>query len=205
MNLEQQKFFDGIAERWDGWEDLGRLAVRLDQGLRAFQVDPDEAILDVGCGTGNLTKALLSQLGPGGRVEAVDLSRNMLSIAAQKVQDPRVRWTQADITELQGRQGLFHRVMCYSVWPHFQEEAQAASILRSMLRPGGTLHVWHLSGRERINDIHAHASPAVAKDLLRPVSEVAALLRSEGFDIVDAREDSDSYLITALRREEPSR
>ena len=67
-------FFDGIAERWDGWDDLAELAQKLAAGLDEFGVRAEETVLDVGCGTGNLTRALLAKLSSAGRVIAVDIS-----------------------------------------------------------------------------------------------------------------------------------
>jgi len=45
-------------------------------------VNPDETVLDVGCGTGNLTGALLARLSATGRVIAVDISPRMIEVAS---------------------------------------------------------------------------------------------------------------------------
>src|SRR5664279_1650720 len=45
--------------------------------LRVLKLRGDEFLLDVGCGTGKLTRILLENL-PHGRVVGLDLSRNMV-------------------------------------------------------------------------------------------------------------------------------
>lgn len=58
------------------------------------------AAVDLACGTGVTTKAILDALGPDGRVTGVDGSAAMLAIAASSVSDNRVTWTHAHAEHL---------------------------------------------------------------------------------------------------------
>ncbi|HMA94844.1 MAG TPA: hypothetical protein VKP30_19270 [Polyangiaceae bacterium] len=60
--------FDGIADKWDSFNDPAIVIPKLEEGLKALDVLATETVLDVGCGTGNLTRALLARLSDGGRV-----------------------------------------------------------------------------------------------------------------------------------------
>jgi len=193
------EFFDGIAEKWDGWEDLATLPGRLDAGLLELGMAPDETVLDVGCGTGNLTAALLVRMSGAGRVLAVDISPKMIAVARRKVPDQRVTWHASDARCLPLPDGCCDRVICYSVWPHFHHPGDVARELRRVLRPGGHLHIWHLIPRERVNQIHASAGPAVQHDVLPPAQEIAALLARSGFQPVAAEDTPDRYLVSARR------
>ena len=194
-------FFDGIAEQWDGWEDLDTLRGRLLFGLDEFGVGEGETVLDVGCGTGNLTLALLEQLSERGRVLAVDLSPAMLAVAGGKVRDPRVEWFCGDAGSLPWGSGTVDRAICFSVWPHFADPAKVAREFRRLLRGGGALHVWHLTPREKVNAIHAAAGEAVRGHALAPARETAALLAGLGFRIGTVRDDDGGYLVTAVKPE----
>ncbi|HPA80592.1 MAG TPA: class I SAM-dependent methyltransferase [Thermoanaerobaculales bacterium] len=202
MSNPKVGFFDGIADKWDGWDDLDALAQRFAAGLAEMGVGPEEAILDVGCGTGNLTKALLERLGPKGRVVAVDISPRMIEVAKGKVRDQRVAWHVADARRLPLDPASFDRVVCYSVWPHFDDAAAAGAELSRVLRPSGSLHVWHLISRAKVNEIHASASPAVHKDILQPAEDVAWLLSGLGFKVINAVDCDTHYLVSATKAEQ---
>jgi demethylmenaquinone methyltransferase/2-methoxy-6-polyprenyl-1,4-benzoquinol methylase len=198
-NAARAAFFDGIADSWDGWEDLPTLARRLAEGLDELGVAGGETVLDVGCGTGNLTRALLARLSAAGRVHAIDISTRMIEIARGKVVDARVSWHTADALRPPLDDESCHRVICYSVWPHFEDRAAVATALVRVLKPGGNLHVWHLSGRARINEIHASAGAAVRHDLLPSATETAELLAGIGLQVTTAIDAADRYLVTAAK------
>jgi SAM-dependent methyltransferase len=55
----------------------------------------DVAVVDLACGTGVTTEAILSALGPDGTVTSVDGSAAMLAVAASSISDSRVTWVHA--------------------------------------------------------------------------------------------------------------
>lgn len=199
MNVDPKAaFFDEIADKWDGWEDLPSLAEKLSAGIEEFGVGPNEKILDVGCGTGNLTLALLAGLSPAGRIVAVDIATRMIEEAGRKIRDSRVAWHVADVCRLPISDAVCDRAFCFSVWPHIEDRGAAARELGRVLKPGGHLHVWHLSSREKISRIHASAGEPIRNDVLPPAADTAALLERHGFDATTVVDDADRYLVTAV-------
>ena len=197
--LAKAAFFDGIADKWDGWDDLEALGKKLAAGLDTLGVGSDETVLDIGCGTGNLTRALLDKLSPRGRVVAVDISSRMIQVARTKVDDVRVAWQVGDAARLPLDNESCDRVVCFSVWPHFDSHEHAAIEFARVLRPSGQLHVWHLMGRDRVNAIHEGAGDAVRADILPPAGETGKLLARCGFFTTTSVDESDLYLVTAMK------
>ena len=199
MSEAKMKFFDGIADKWDIWEDLDVVAEKLALGINELGVKPDEIVVDVGCGTGNLTQALLEKLSPRGRVVAIDISSEMVKKAREKVADARVEWHVVDAASIPIDDNSADRIMCFSVWPHFDDPGAATVELRRILRPGGVLHVWHLSPRETIDEIHASAGDAVAGDVLLPGAQIARLLKAHRLSPHEVIDNDERYLVSARK------
>jgi ubiquinone/menaquinone biosynthesis C-methylase UbiE len=191
------QFFDRIADQWDGWVDLERMGQALREGLIELEVSPSANVVDLGCGTGNLTAALTQHLEPDATITAVDFSERMLEQARRKVSDGRARWVCADAAALPLADQSADHIICFSAWPHFPEPLQTLDQVRRVLKPGGTFTVWHAISRQMVNAIHAEASPAVADDLLPPISTLAELLRSSGFAPRQPVDDEQRYSIQA--------
>jgi ubiquinone/menaquinone biosynthesis C-methylase UbiE len=193
------EYFNTLAPQWDSRQDLESLRARLDSGLKQFGLRPDEHVLDVGCGTGNLTAAILRQLSPSGKITAVDISSRMIEIARSKVNDSRVQWICDSIENTDAFENTFDRVICYSVWPHLVDQRTVAKALFGKLTSGGRLHIWHLLAREAVNKIHSEASEALRHHVLSPAAQVGALLEQSGFFIEELRDDDTGYLVTARK------
>jgi ubiquinone/menaquinone biosynthesis C-methylase UbiE len=201
MNSEptRQDYFDELSGRWDGFTDGERVRKALRIALPGMRIRPDEHIVDLGCGTGNLTAVLTDVLGPMGTVTAVDFASAMIDVARDKISDGRVRWLVADVVQLPLDAGSVDRVICYSAWPHFPDHGAAARELHRVLRPGGMLHVLHIDSRDKINAIHGGVGGAIGKDVLPPARELADVLTACGFAVQDAMDTAEAYRIDARK------
>jgi demethylmenaquinone methyltransferase/2-methoxy-6-polyprenyl-1,4-benzoquinol methylase len=191
-------FFNSIAPSWDSWHDLESLYTQLSTGLEKFGLTPGEYILDVGCGTGNLTKTIIDYLSDEGRVTAVDISPAMIETARAKFSDRRITWLCNAVEEISFEKDTFDRIICYSVWPHLSDIQHAILAFRLWLKPGGKLHIWHTISREAVNKIHSEL-PAVKNHHLDPADQTASLLASSGFTIEEQIDDTNTYLVTARK------
>ena len=77
------------------WYDLftGSEKRFTDLGIQMLDVQPDESVLEIGCGTGY---ALVQFSKKSGKVIAIDLSERMLKIAQSKIKNKNVGLCQAD-------------------------------------------------------------------------------------------------------------
>jgi ubiquinone/menaquinone biosynthesis C-methylase UbiE len=195
--MDRRTYFDDLSSRWDGFTDGVKVRAALAAVLQPYAILPDEHIVDLGCGTGNLSHVLCAGLGPHGRVTAVDISPAMIDVAAGRLDDLRVRWVVADAASLPMEQGTADRVICFSAWPHFPEPAAVARELGRVLRRGGALHIVHVDAREKINAIHTGVGGAIGHDILPPATDLVALLRTAGFDPFEEIDAPDAYRVSA--------
>lgn len=193
-------YFDSIADQWDGWMDMNRINAQIEKGLARFGVRGGECVLDVGCGTGNLTRKLLEHLDERGRVIAVDVSPRMVELAREKNPDTRAGVYTADVTNLPVEAAGLDRVICFSMWPHVAAPQAALLEIKRVLKPGGLLHIWHIDSRETINHIHAHAGEAVQDDVLIPAENLAALAIEAEFQVQEVIDSDSEYLVSAKKQ-----
>ncbi len=201
--MKRSDYFDQMADRWDQNHGNGHKAGQtrrlLEDGLRSFGVGAAERVVDLGCGTGVLLGCLLGHLGADGRVHAVDFAPRMIARARKKHPDGRVEFLVADAGAIPVPDASVDRVVCFSAWPHFPDPDAVIRELRRILKPGGRLHVWHTSSREKINDIHKNVHRAVCRDMLEPAHQLSGRMREAGFSVEEQRDDEDAYLVTARK------
>lgn len=150
--------FDGDVERFSSLE-VGQQALPDSPQCMAMvartaaSVRPNmDALLDVGCGAGNYTLALLRELSDGAdrpRVDCdlMDLSRPMLERAEQRVSvvsAGRLTLLQSDVREAAFDADRYDVIMAAAVLHHLRGEAEWRAVyakLRTALKPGGYLFV----------------------------------------------------------------
>jgi trans-aconitate 2-methyltransferase len=131
-----------MATRWDAdtydSTSAPQQAWAADVLRRLGGLAPDASMLDVGCGTGRVTEALLS-LVPRGRVLAIDASAEMVELARRRLGDRATVWCEEALeVELDEpvdaivSTATLHWVTDHDrLWPR----------LAAALRPGGALEV----------------------------------------------------------------
>lgn len=80
--------FDQIAENYDAMNQVmsaGQWEKWHKQFVAHTQFKPGERILDVACGTGDLTMLDAAQVGPTGHVTGIDFSEGMLEVGRKRV------------------------------------------------------------------------------------------------------------------------
>jgi len=90
-------------------------------------------------------------------------------------------------------------IICFQVFPHFDDKVRVLSELRRVLRPGGLLLVLHLMDHHGLNALHRSAGREISSDRIWPAETLAENLRHYGFENELVREESDLYLVRARR------
>lgn len=110
-------------------------------------------LLDVGCGTGVSTEALLTSVG-GAEVVAVDASAEMLAVARKKNWSPRVTFVHSRLETLAeaGIEGPFDGILASFLVSNLPDAEHGLRRLLSLLAPGAPLavHDYAVGGRSRM-------------------------------------------------------
>jgi len=108
----------------------------------ARQDDKIDALI-AGCGTGQQS-IQTAQRFPAARILAVDLSAASLAYAKRKTRElgiANIEYAQADILRLESIGKTFDFIECVGVLHHLGDPMAGWRVLRSILRPGGVMHI----------------------------------------------------------------
>jgi demethylmenaquinone methyltransferase/2-methoxy-6-polyprenyl-1,4-benzoquinol methylase len=139
--------FASIAKAYDlnnRLHSFGRDAAWRRRTVRLAEVKPTDRVLDVACGTGELTRAFRWTT-DAERVVGLDYTAEMLEIARAKRVRPGVEYVQGDATTLPFEDGSFDVVSIAFGIRNVQAPARAFAEFRRVLRPGGRLLVLEFS------------------------------------------------------------
>ncbi|WP_221640598.1 methyltransferase domain-containing protein [Actinoallomurus bryophytorum] len=191
---ESRAFFGPRAETWD---------TRFGDDMPAYAAAVGEAgipcgatALDAGCGTGRALPALRAAVGPAGTVLGVDITPQMLGVAAATGRAEDAVLLLADARHLPFADAAVDAVFAAGLVPHLLDPAAGLAGLARVTRTGGRLIIFHPTGRAPLAARHGRT--------LRPDEPLAEatlgpLLAGAGWRL-DAYDDpADRFLALATR------
>jgi ubiquinone/menaquinone biosynthesis C-methylase UbiE len=124
------ELYDDFTRRFPMYDETSRDLVDL------AGVADAATIVDLACGTGATTRAVLEAAPPHANVVAIDGSQAMLDVAARSITDDRVTFVHADATGLTDLASGIDAIVCNSaIWQTDMRAVFAAAA--QVLRPGG--------------------------------------------------------------------
>jgi SAM-dependent methyltransferase len=143
MRRVQRYGWDRAAAHYDrSW--TAALAPATQALMQRAALRPGEDVLDVACGTGELTRAALGAVGSRGSVVGTDLSAAMVAAAERRA--PAARFLRADAADLDAvlPAAGFDVVLCGLGLMYMPDPDAALAAMARRLRPGGriVLSVW---------------------------------------------------------------
>jgi malonyl-CoA O-methyltransferase len=143
------KNFSKHAHTYDKYADIQRRAAR---GLLGLIKKRDVAdILEIGSGTGNYT-LLLKREFANARIKAVDISGNMVEVAAEKIKDMNVEFMVGDAEDmdLAGRFNLITSNACFQ-W--FEDLDGSLTRYKDLLKDDGII-LFSIFGPETFHELN---------------------------------------------------
>jgi demethylmenaquinone methyltransferase/2-methoxy-6-polyprenyl-1,4-benzoquinol methylase len=147
---ETPELFDPIAPHYDRWSAVLSLAgiwAWHQAAVAALSVEAGQQVLDVGCGTGRVTRQLAKLAGPSGHVVGLDPSEGMLDEARAESAahvGPTPDWVRGVGERLPFSDGTFDRVTAQFSVRNMSDWRQGVREMARVLKPGGLLVILDL-------------------------------------------------------------
>jgi SAM-dependent methyltransferase len=205
--------YSKIASRYDATRDLPeeKLVARYNKLVEQNNFPTHGKILDVGCGTGQVSLCLAAR---GYEVHGIDISKEMTMLAQSKVHPTWLaRYSVGDVRSIPAGDNGFDAVVVSKLFQHVQDWQQACKELIRVVRPGH--HIVQINERGAFGNSVRRCFSRKADQLgfggryagLNPHSggELAAFMRSQGcqpmsVDMSDLRWDTFISYGEALNR-----
>jgi SAM-dependent methyltransferase len=189
------EFFDRHAASWDAdAEEVARTLRRLEELRDRVGLKPGHNVLELGCGTGRITRWLADIVRPG-RVVASDFSPAMLAQARSREVPAELRLM--DICAEASADDQYDVVFCFHSFPHFRDPSRALRNIRALLGLKGQLIVMHLAGSAEINIFHSRLAHPVCHDLLPSPEAWPQLLAGAGLELISLTDEAGLFLLRA--------
>lgn len=164
-NVEMAAAWDAQAQHWLPHADRHDRSTwrHWERFMSAVAFAPDEAVLDIGCGSGAATRAVARRVHEGS-VLGIDVSARMLERASEAARAEgvrNVRFEQGDAQVHPFPAAAFDRAISLFGGMFFADPTAAFANVRRALRPGGRLAMlaWRELGRnEWVSAVHAALS-----------------------------------------------
>lgn len=126
--------YDEFASSYPLYRESSRLLVD------SASIRPGMVIIDLGCGTGITTSAILKRLKNRGHLIGVDISSKMIEIAQSRIKSKCVRFLHAPAEEFDRViSEPVDRIICnFSFW-QFQDKEKVVAAASKLLKPDGLL------------------------------------------------------------------
>lgn len=189
-----QEFFGARAADWDsrfpddGPAYAGAVA---ELGLRE-----GDRVLDAGCGTGRALPPLRAAVGASGVVVGADLTPAMLEAAVRAGRGRDGRLLLADVAALPLRSESLDAVFAAGLVAHLPRPTENLRELARVVRPGGTLALFHPIGRATLA---ARQGRQITPDDLRAEANLRPLLAGSGWRMTSYVDEDARFLALAVR------
>jgi ubiquinone/menaquinone biosynthesis C-methylase UbiE len=117
-----------------------------DEYLKLVDLPPTAAVLDLGCGTGVVTRAIAARDGFAGTVTGIDQSPEFIAAAQRLAADDgvgdRVQFAVGDVHALDLPAATFDAVVAHTLISHVRDPLAVLAEAARVVRPGGSVAIF---------------------------------------------------------------
>jgi SAM-dependent methyltransferase len=137
---------DALVVRFEARGKHPAFANMLHEYLDAMQIAPAANVLDLGCGTGLVARAIAGHSGFTGSVAGIDLSPHLVAAATRLAGEEgvaqRITFQRGDVRKLPFADAAFDAVVAHTLISHVPGPQAVLAEAARVLKPGGTLAVF---------------------------------------------------------------
>ncbi len=171
-------------------------------------VSSNARVLELACGPGNVTRALLARL-PDLQIVATDLAPQMVELA--RINNPTAQFAVMDCRDVGGQGKNFDALVCAFGLPYLSR-TEAATLIAdtvAVLNPGGLLYLSAMEAEETLSGWQTSSTGDQVYIHYHDEVHLRTALARHGFDIIDVRRkpgpaqssmaSSDLFILARLR------
>jgi ubiquinone/menaquinone biosynthesis C-methylase UbiE len=187
---------DALAARFEARGKHAAFADMLTEYLDAMQIAPAASVLDLGCGTGLVARAIARHASFTGSVAGIDLSPHLVAAATRLAEadgvSARVTFQSGDARRLPFADASFDAVVAHTLISHVNAPLAVLQEAARVLKASGTLAVFDGDYAsltfDQADEAKARADDAaLARALVanpRVMGQMPRLLRAAGFELL---------------------
>jgi ubiquinone/menaquinone biosynthesis C-methylase UbiE len=188
-------FFDSVASNWDkDYVDKDRRK-DLDFLIAKFGINRTDKVLDLGCGTGIITREILEIVKQDGKIIGCDFSLSMLSNSSLNKRN----FVCCDVYNLPFKDSYFDKVIFFSCFPHFDRRETVIKETERVLKKRGMVFVCHLLSSRQIEEVHSCTDVSVSKDTMPSEKKMIRLFEDCGMAVYDFQDKEGFYFLSARK------
>jgi arsenite methyltransferase len=182
----KQCAYEGVNR--DDWQQPQKV-------IAALNIRPGDRVADLGSGGGYFTFRLAEAVGPGGRVYAVDIDRDMVDLIAKRIKQETLSNIEPVLAKsddpLLPKTGV-DLIFTSNTYHHIDKRIAYFANLRKYLRPGGRIAIIDFDRRSWFVGLFRHYTPT---EFIKPEMEQAGYSLQQELGFLDRQ----SFLIFTVK------